>query len=51
MAVMLKIHVQTAKALNGFLTAEKQFGLQEVSTYTGFQKRADAVKDGLVPSL
>jgi SAM-dependent methyltransferase len=40
-----------SESVERILSAEKQFGLQEVSTYTGFQKRADAVKDGLVTFL
>jgi hypothetical protein len=33
------------------LNIEQQFGLQDIATYMGFQKRADAVKDALVSFL
>jgi SAM-dependent methyltransferase len=39
------------ESVERILTAETQFGLQEVSTYMGFQNRADAVKDALVAFL
>lgn len=40
-----------SECVKGILEAERQFGLQKVETYTGFQKRADAVKDGLLTFL
>ncbi|MFK5997134.1 MAG: class I SAM-dependent methyltransferase [Rhodobacterales bacterium] len=38
-------------AVEAVLKAETDAGLQSVATYTGFQKKADAVKDGLLRFL
>jgi len=37
-----------SESVERILAVEEKFGLQKISTYTGFQKRADAVKDALV---
>lgn len=41
----------TAESVGGVLQAEKEFGLRSLETYTSFQSKADAVKDGLVAFL
>jgi SAM-dependent methyltransferase len=42
---------RTAAAVEAILTAEERGGLRGLDVYHGFQKRADAVKDGLVRFL
>lgn len=37
--------------VDAVLSAEERMGLRRLDTYTGFQRRADAVKDGLVSFL
>jgi|SRR5688572_11625979 len=40
-----------SESVERILAVEEKFGLQKMSTYTGFQQRADTVKDGLVAFL
>jgi len=40
-----------APAVAAVLDAERDFGLQSIDTYTAFQAKADAVKDGLLSFL
>jgi hypothetical protein len=40
-----------SESVRSILAAEQRAGLQELTVYCGFQKRADAVKDGLVGFL
>jgi len=40
-----------SETIRAILLAERRAGLQELAVYRGFQKRADAVKDGLVSFL